>query len=134
MAHQNAIPEPVSFLEDTYNHILLDNRQEPLGVHQDDTKPPARQIDAEGHSASSFDDDGNTVAEGPPRPAAQESNSEIKSITAGGVVATRESIPPVVWEGLEIFGGRGFLSSFVIDVIEDLEADIINNDITKLFP
>lgn len=141
-AHKNAVPEPVTFLEDMYNPILLDSHQEPLGVHQNMTEPPIRQVDAEEHGASGFYDEGDTMAEDPPRPAAQEStvsddmdladNPGLRTNGEGDIIATRESIPPVLWEAMETVRSRGrwFLSSFVIDVMEDLEANIIHDDIT----
>lgn len=41
----NAVPEPVTFLEDMYNPILVENDQQPLGARQDKTESPVRHND-----------------------------------------------------------------------------------------
>lgn len=142
MALQNAIPEPVSFLEDTYNDILRKNRKRPLGAHQNKTQSPVRHTDAEEHGASGVVDNDAVMDENPPQPDAQETtvpdnmdvtvNTGLRTNAAGEIVVSRESVPSQIWEALETVRGRGamFLTSFVRDVIDWVETDSIDDSVT----
>lgn len=142
-AHQDAAPEPVTFLEDLYNPILRDNGQPLLGEDQGDTQSPARQVDAEEHAASQVGIDPDAMTDEHPAPVAEQTSADVQSDvmvdantnafrvnSKGQVVVTRESIPDVVWDAMETVRGRGFLSKFMTEVMDDLTAGDITDEHT----